>query len=242
MTENTRCLAGRRIVVTGAASGIGKAVAELFRQEGAALALLDLDGAGAEATLGEGEGLGIGLDITDAAEVEQSIDRAAEALGGIDGVVNAAGIMLTGKLLEMPAEAWRKQIDVNLNGTYLVIRACLPFLQRETGATVVNIASAQGLLPNAPGLSSYAASKGAVVALSRSLAAELAPGIRVNSVCPGLVDTPMGAPYLGNTGNYALGRPADPAEIARSILWLTGPEASYVTGAALAVDGGRSFH
>lgn len=241
MTEGKR-LAGRKIVITGAASGIGKAVAELFMSEGASVGLLDLDATGAAATLGENSGASAGVDVTDERSVETAVGEVAEAMGGIDGVVNAAGIMLTGKLLDMPVDAWRKQIDVNLDGTYLVIRACLPHLQKAEAATVVNIAAAQGLLPNAPGLSSYAASKGAVVAVSRSLAAELAPAIRVNSVCPGLVDTPMGAPYMQNSGNYALGRPADPTEIAESILWLSSPASSYVTGAALAVDGGRSFH
>src|SRR5438128_1120653 len=112
--------------------------------------------------------------------------------------------------------------DVNLTGTYLVIRECLPIMQREAVGTIVNIASAAGLLPNAPGLTAYAASKGAVVNFGRALAAELAPKIRVNTVCPGLVDTPMGDKHRTNVGNYALKRMAEPLEIAQAIQFLLG--------------------
>ena len=113
---------------------------------------------------------------------------------------------------------WRRTLDVNLTGTYLVIRSCLPWMQKEAAGTIVNIASAAGLLPNAPGLTAYAASKGAVVNLGRALAAELAPKIRVNTVCPGLVDTPMGDKHRAKVENYALKRMADPIEIARGNL------------------------
>lgn len=137
---------------------------------------------------------------------------------------------------------WRQVIDVNLTGTFMVSRACLPWLRQAEGATIVNIASAAGLLPNAPGLTAYAASKGGVVNLGRAMAAELAPAIRVNTVCPGMVDTPMAEGFHANVGNYALKRLAQPAEIARVILFLTSADGSYVTGATLAADGGRSFH
>jgi NAD(P)-dependent dehydrogenase (short-subunit alcohol dehydrogenase family) len=235
-------LRGRRIVVTGAASGIGRATAQVFAREGASLALFDRDEQGLERTAKEIEGHGCVVDITSEAELDKSAQRAAATLGGIDGVVNAAGIMPYAPLLETSVEIWRRTLEVNLTGTYLVIRSCLPYMQREAGATIVNVASAAGLLPNAPGLTAYAASKGGVVNLGRALAAELAPKIRVNTVCPGLVDTPMGDKYRGNIGNYALKRMAEPGEIARCILFLASAESSYVTGAALAADGGRSFH
>ena len=106
----------------------------------------------------------------------------------------------------------------------------------------MNIASGQGLLPNIPNTTAYAASKGGVVNLTRALAAELAPSIRVNSVCPGMVDTPMTAGFERPLDRYALKRIADPLEIAQAILFLTSTESSFVTGAALAVDGGRTFH
>ena len=235
-------LTGRRIVITGAASGIGKAIALLFAKEGASLALLDLDQEGVTEAARQTGGHGFQADVASEDATSAAVVQAAKALGGIDGLVNAAGIMLTGAMGEMPMSAWRKVLDVNLTGTYMVARSCLPWLTKETGATIVNIASAAGLLPNAPGLTAYAASKGGVVNLTRAMAAELAPGIRVNSVCPGMVDTPMAEGFKGNVGNYALKRIADPEEIARAVLFLTSAEGSYVTGAALAADGGRSFH
>jgi NAD(P)-dependent dehydrogenase (short-subunit alcohol dehydrogenase family) len=235
-------LTGRRIVITGAASGIGKAIALLFAKEGASLALLDLDQEGVAETARQTGGHGFQADVASEDATSAAVVQAAKALGGIDGLVNAAGIMLTGPMGELPMSAWRKVLDVNLTGTYLVARSCLPWLTQETGATIVNIASAAGLLPNAPGLTAYAASKGGVVNLTRAMAAELAPGIRVNSVCPGMVDTPMAEGFRGNVGNYALKRIADPEEIARVVLFLTSAEGSYVTGVALAADGGRSFH
>jgi NAD(P)-dependent dehydrogenase (short-subunit alcohol dehydrogenase family) len=235
-------LQGRRIVITGAASGIGKATALLFAKEGASLALFDLDRQGVEATARLTGGHGFATDVASEDATTDAAERAAKALGGLDGLVNAAGIMRTGPMLETPLSVWRQVLEANLTGTYVVSRACLPWLINATGATIVNIASGAGLLPNAPGLTAYAASKGGVVNLTRAMAAELAPGIRVNSVCPGMVDTPMADGHRGNVGNYALKRIGAPDEIAQVILFLTSAEGSYVTGAALAADGGRTFH
>jgi NAD(P)-dependent dehydrogenase (short-subunit alcohol dehydrogenase family) len=235
-------LTGRRIVVTGAASGIGRRTAALFAAEGAAVALLDRDRRVENETAREIGGCGYAVDIVDEDAVQAAVAEASQAMGGIDGLVNAAGVMTVGRVLETTAAQFRRLIEVNLTGTYIVTRACLPWLAAESAATVVNIASAQGLLPNAPGHTAYAASKGGVINLSRALAAELAPAIRVNSICPGMVDTPMAEDFRGNVGNYALKRLADADEIARAILFLTSTDSSYVTGVALAVDGGRSFH
>jgi NAD(P)-dependent dehydrogenase (short-subunit alcohol dehydrogenase family) len=235
-------LHGRRIIITGAASGIGRRTAVIFAAEGAQLGLLDRDEAGVAEMAQELGGIGLTVDITDEQTVQAVIAEAAAKMGGIDGMVNAAGIMMVGPVMDTPAAQFRKLIDVNLTGTYIVLRACLPWLSENASATVVNIASAQGLLPNAPGHTAYAASKGGVVNLSRALAAELAPKVRVNTVCPGMVDTPMADGFRANVSNYALKRLADPDEIARAILFLTCQDSSYVTGVALAVDGGRSFH
>ena len=235
-------LQGRRIVVTGAASGIGRAIAELFAAEGAALALFDRDAAGLAATAAQTGGHVCEVDVASETSVAAAAAQAALALGGIDGVVNAAGIMRTGPMEDTPMAVWRQVIEVNLTGTFMVSRACLPWLRQAEGATIVNIASAAGLLPNAPGLTAYAASKGGVVNLGRAMAAELAPAIRVNTVCPGMVDTPMAEGFHANVGNYALKRLAQPVEIARVILFLTSADGSYVTGATLAADGGRSYH
>ena len=147
--ESSR-LRGRRIVITGAASGIGRATANLFAREGAALALVDRDQQGLAETARQTAGHAYNVDITDEQAVSHAIEEAAGALHGIDGVVNAAGIMPTGLLSEVPVSTWRRTLDVNLTGMYLVVRSCLRWLKEERAATIVNIASAAGLLPNAP--------------------------------------------------------------------------------------------
>ncbi|MDR6508361.1 SDR family NAD(P)-dependent oxidoreductase [Arthrobacter oryzae] len=238
----TERLKGRRIIITGAASGIGRSTAQLFAREGAAVGLLDRDKEKLLVAAEEIGGSAFPVDITDDEAVASVIKEAAATLSGIDGVVNAAGIMFRGHAVDVSTQDWRKVIDINLTGTYNVVRSCIPWLLQETSATVVTIASAAGLLPNSPGYTAYAASKGGVIALTKALAAELAPKVRANTVCPGMVDTAMAEGHRGNVGNYALNRLADPVEIARAILFLTSPESSYVTGAALATDGGRSFH
>lgn len=242
-------LRGRRVVITGAASGIGRATARLFAAEGAVLTLLDRDLAGlretAEECAGNTGNRGAQVfeaDITDEVSIEKAVALGASAMGGIDGVVNAAGVMLRGSVLEVGVAEWRRVLEINLTGTYIVVRACLPWLKQAKHASIVNLGSGQSLLPNSPNRTAYSASKGGVLNLTRALAAELAPTIRANTVCPGLVNTPMAEGVQGNVGNYALGRLAEPDEIARAILFLTSADSSYVTGAALAVDGGRSFH
>lgn len=233
-------LSGRRIVITGAASGIGHATAQLFRAEGARLVLVDRN----EKALAAASDADIALafDITDAGAAAIAIAGAAEALGGIDGLVNCAGIMRTAPTAEITNEIWQSVIDVNLSGTFYMVQACLPHLRHASGSSIVNIASGAGLLPNAPGLAAYAASKGGVIALTKALASDLSPHIRVNCISPGMVDTPMADGHRAGVVNYALKRMADPSEIASAILFLTGPEGSYITGATLAVDGGRTFH
>jgi NAD(P)-dependent dehydrogenase (short-subunit alcohol dehydrogenase family) len=185
--------------------------------------------------------------------VQQAVEAAARGLGGLDGVVNAAGIVTSASLAESDTASWRRMIEVNLVGSYLVCRFAHPWLAQAREATIVNLASGQALLPSA-GNSGYAASKGGVVALTRALAAELAPRIRVNAVAPGLVDTPMGRDAMqldaedgaqrlaAAVSRYALGRMGTPREIADALLFLSCSESSYITGSTLAVDGGRTFH
>lgn len=240
-TSNGR-LRGRRIVITGAASGIGSRTAQLFAAEGAALALLDMNEAGLAEIARETGGQGFVLDVTDEAAMQGAIAQAAAVMGGIDGLVTSAGVMSRGTARDTSPADWRRVIEINLMGAYIAIHNCLPFMEEATGATIVTLSSGQGLLPNVPNRTAYAASKSGVVGLTRSLAAELAPSIRVNCVAPGLVDTPMAADVRSNSGNYAMRRLAEPLEIANAILFLTGSESSYVTGATLAVDGGRTFH
>lgn len=244
-------LTGRAILVTGAASGIGLAVAELFAAEGATLALLD---ANREALLSVSARLGchsVVADISDRKAARAAVEKMAGALGGLDGVVNSAGIVAIASIDETDDALWDRVIGINLTGTYHICRAVVPWLQQGRDSTIVNVSSNQGLIPSA-GLSAYAASKGGILAFTKALAAELGPDIRVNSICPGTVDTPMhtaaatsvarSSPDKPGADRFALKRIATAREIAQGVLYLTGPESTYVTGITLAVDGGRTYH
>lgn len=244
-------LAGRHMLVTGAASGIGRAIAELFHAEGAKLALFDFNEEGVKAVAARLGAVPIALDLADSPAVEPAVEDAARQLGGIDGVVNCAALGKASPIGETDLEQFSQFTAINLVAPYLICRAALPHMRKAKGATIVNIASGQALLPNTPNNTAYAATKGGLVALSKALAAELAPGIRVNAVCPGVTNTAMTAPLLAGYDNpndapwvrqYALQRIAEPIEIAQAVLFLSCAESSYITGSALAVDGGRCFH
>lgn len=239
-----RRLTGRHILITGAASGIGRAVAELFAAEGARTALLDCDADRLAAVAAATGGRAVVADVAAEASVRGAVAAAAKAMGGIDGIVNSAGVAIASPLGETDTASWRRALDVNLTGPFLICREALDYLRLAPAATIVNIASGQALLP-AAGAGPYAASKGGLVAFTKVLAAELAPKIRANAICPGMVDTPMVA-AAKNRGlsldPYALKRMADPAELAAAILFLTSAESSFVTGVTLAVDGGRTYH
>jgi NAD(P)-dependent dehydrogenase (short-subunit alcohol dehydrogenase family) len=245
-------LAGRKIIITGGASGIGRATARLFRQEGAAVAILDRSDNAAKAVADEIGAVAIACDVADPASVSAAVNSAAEAMGGLDGVINAAGILAETGIADTTAEVFSRTLAVNLTGTFLMIQAAAPLIQKGAGkGTIVNIASGVGLMPTGPGSVAYVASKGGVVALTKSVAMELAPNIRVNSVCPGAVETAMTAGYIRTpagdpnpaiTARYAMGRHAQPEELAAAILFLTSDESSFMTGIALPVDGGRTFH
>ncbi len=244
-------LQGRRIIITGGASGIGRATARLFANEGAAVAVLDYSAEAAEAVAREVGGVAVAVDVSDAASVATAVAAAVSALGGLDGLVNAAGIFSPAGLADTSADLFARTLAVNVLGTFLVIQAAAPHLRAATGATIVNIGSGVGLLPTGPGSTAYVASKGGVIAMTKAIAMELAPEVRVNVVCPGAVETPMTAGTLrdasgdflrGVTRRYALGRAGQPEELAAAILFLTSTESSFVTGIALPVDGGRTFH
>lgn len=240
-------LDGRRILVTGAASGIGQAIADLFTQAGAQVVALDR----AVPQPFEGQraiALSCQADITDAEAVKAVVQQATETLGGLDGVVNAAGIANTDWAEDVTPNDWARVIEVNLTGTFNVCRAALSALRQAGGGTIVNLASGQGLQPFKQ-RSAYAASKAGVIAFSKCIAMEWAPLVRVNTVCPGAVDTPMvragySAEALHSSigSRYALQRIGQPQEIAMAALYLSSAESSFVTGIVLAVDGGRSYH
>lgn len=239
-------LQGRRIIVTGGASGIGRATAALFAAEGARVAVFDR-------AAGEAPPAGIAqaVDVSDASSVATAISAADSALGGVDGLVNAAGVFSSAGLTETSPALFAQTLAVNLTGTFLMIQAVAPLMRGEGFGTIVNIGSGVGITPTGPGSTAYVASKGGVIAMSKALAIELAPTVRVNVVCPGAVETPMTESFLrladGEVdptiaGRYALKRPALPSEIAAAILFLTSMESSFVTGVTLPVDGGRTFH
>lgn len=243
---------GRRIVVTGAASGIGVACAKAIVAAGGQVVCMDLNDQ-ALATVASGLGdkaHAVTVDITQEGPVSSAIAEAAAQMGGMDGLINSAGIVSLQSLQETALQTWQRMFAVNVEGTFLTCRAAYPWLAAAAGtAAIVNIASAQALMPVA-GASAYAASKGAVLSFSKALAAELAPDIRVNCLCPGLIDTPMnhslmpqadGAPPI-SLDRYALKRWGSADEIAAVAMFLLSQNASYMTGATVPVDGGRTFH
>ncbi len=243
-----RRLEGRRILITGAGSGIGSAIARRFVEEGAAVAMLDKDASGLQAAARATSAAAFVADVTDVGQVTDALEAAVLSLGGIDGVVNAAGVLHLARFEDTELAQWQRMLDVNLTGPWIVCRAALAHLRRASSATVVNIASGLGLRP-AANYSAYAAAKSGLITLTRALAIELAPAVRVNAVCPGAVETPMTKDLLldpkqrtAAMANYALGRFATTSEVANAVLFLSSSESSFTTGAALAVDGGRTFH
>lgn len=243
-------LQARRIVVTGGVSGIGRATVDLFLREGAQVAVLDIDAAGlAAAAFGSGAHA-IVCDVRNPQAVEAAIEAAGLAMGGIDGVVNCAGLANAVPFEQTDFETWKAVIDTNLHGSFLVCRAATPWLVRAGGGSIVNIGSGQALHPSGSS-SSYTASKGAVVSFTKTIAIELAPRqIRANVLCPGTTATPMVVKVRQENPHaiermlsvVPMQRLGESEEIAAGILFLTSTESSFVTGAALAVDGGRTLH
>jgi NAD(P)-dependent dehydrogenase (short-subunit alcohol dehydrogenase family) len=238
-------LEGRVALVTGAASGIGRAVADGFVAEGAFVAAVDVS----ECRLEPGPAvLGVQADVTDRPAMEAAVNRAREHFGGLDILCNVAGI--TGPIVatgEYPSDSWDHVLAVNLTAAFTTIRAALPALIASGSGSIVNMASAQGLVA-VPGMAAYAASKGGLIAMTRVIAVEYAPaGVRVNAIAPGIVDTPMMHGFAEVMSPEAmtqmgaqipLGRPGVPAEIANLAVFLASTESSYLTGAVISVDGG----
>ena len=180
-------MTSRKILITGGASGIGRATCALFAREGAAVAVLDRDACAEVGDIVRA----FAADVSDAVQRTRAMQEAAQAIGELDGLVNAAGVFINKELMGTDAQTWNTTIAVNLTGTFLCVQAAVPLLRQAARATIVNLASGVGLLPTGGGSTAYVASKGGVIAMTRALAAELAPGIRVNAVCPGAVETPM---------------------------------------------------
>ncbi|MFE7235776.1 SDR family NAD(P)-dependent oxidoreductase [Streptomyces sp. NPDC002405] len=235
---------GLRALVTGGASGIGRASAELLAGRGAQVAVLDLDPSSVVKPL-----LAFRADVTDDASVRRAVEQAAEALGGLDVLVNNAGIGAQGTVEDNDDEEWRRVFDVNVLGMVRTARAALPHLRASSHAAIVNtcsIAATAGL----PQRALYSATKGAVYSLTLAMAADhVREGIRVNCVNPGTVDTPWVGRLLDAAPDPAAeraalqarqptGRLVTAAEVAGAIAYLAGPLSGATTGTALAVDGG----
>lgn len=251
-------LAGRAALITGGAGGIGAATCEVFCEQGARVAIVDLEAAALQATaeqvrakLPGAEVLPIAADASDEAEAARAVAEATGAFGGLDVLVNVAGIRSYEPLAEAKAETWRRVLEVNLLSYAYTAKAALPALRRSGRGSIVNISSTYGVSGRA-GMGQYDATKAAIIALSRTLAfEEVEHGVRVNSLCPGYTMTPFHirrGEARGLTREQILGeevtdclmrRWADPREIALPILWLASDEASYVTAANFMIDGGR---
>jgi len=247
-------LAHRRIIVTGGGSGIGLQTALRFQAEGARIAVLDrsprsLDTARAQMP----QAVVLACDVSQQASVDTAVAEAAEQLGGVDGLCNVAGIGTRKSFEETTAEIMMTDIGVNLMGPFLVTKAALPHLRAAGGGTVVNVASGLALRPT-EGRTAYGASKGGLITMSKAMAIDLAAdNIRVNIVCPGLIDTPLvrdnshgalftPAQYEKLMDRRILRRMGEAREIADAILFLTSDESSFITATVLAVDGGGSMH
>ena len=244
-------LTDKVIVITGAASGIGEACARLCSQQGAKVVLADRDqarGKNVAAAVKASGGLAefIATDVTDEKAIEAMVELAVKRFGGLDGAVNAAGIAGTpAPVVDMPAAEWRRNFEVMLLGVALCMKYEIAAMLKRGGGSIVNIASVGGL-DGVPFMAPYSAAKHGVVGATRSAALETAaPGIRVNAICPGLIDTPMyrnllaqGVDYSGVVRNIALGRPGTAGEVADTALWLLSARSSYVTGQAIVIDGG----
>ena len=251
-------LQGKAAMITGGAGGIGSATAAVFAGEGARVAIVDLDpgalgrASGEIAGTGGGDVVAVAADIAREEEAFRAVDEAVQAFGCLDILVNNAGVREYGPLAERPAESWERIIAVNLMGTANCTRAALPHLRRAPDGNIVNVSSVFGVIART-GMGQYDATKAAIVSMTKTVACEEAEhGVRANAVCPGGVLTPYHLERYAAQGVTRLqleeeqkavplmGRWAEAREIAWPILWLASPEASFVTAAALMVDGGKS--
>ena len=240
-------------LVTGAGSGIGRAVVNLFACEGASVVASDISLDNARAAIRDIEGaVALSGDVSIAEDAERMVQAAVNEFGRLDILVNSAGVTARNALPEgaSPEAVWDKVIDVNLKGTYLVSWSAVPEMEKSGGGSIVNLASTMGLVGYPVGLGGgfnpYPPSKGGVVQFTRTLAIDSArKNIRINCLCPGYIETNMTSALTGNpetmsklTELHPMGRLGRPEEVASAALYLASDDSTYVTGAALTVDGG----
>jgi NAD(P)-dependent dehydrogenase (short-subunit alcohol dehydrogenase family) len=237
-------------IITGAGSGLGRATAHLFAREGAKVVVADINEATAHETLGMMEAkdemvMAVRVDVCQAAEVERLIQTAVDQFGRIDVLVNNAGIPSSGSVVELDEEEWDLVLDVNLKGVFLCSKYAIPFMQRQGGGSIVCVSSASGVVGQ-KGQVAYNVSKHGVIGLVRCMAADHArEDIRVNAVCPGMINTDILAGVPEDTlaiwrSKNLLNRAAEPLEIALAILHLASDESSFTTGSVFLVDGGTT--
>lgn len=239
-------LSGKRVLVTGGAQGIGAATASRFLEEGAKVVVLDKNEEALEAARLRTPALNgtIVADVTDPSAVERSFDRIDELTGGLDILINNAGISIRHPFQEITFQDWRKVVDTNLNGVFTVAQAAARRMLDAKGGVILNMGSTNGLT-GYHYYADYNASKAAVIELTRSMALELAPTIRVNCVCPGFILTPMQeAEYTPEmieafTAKIPIGRLGRPEDVAGLFAFLASEEAQFITGHAFVIDGGE---
>ncbi|MAL78583.1 MAG: 3-oxoacyl-ACP reductase [Sneathiella sp.] len=253
LSKLSRSIAGKTALITGAASGMGRATAHLFADEGAKVAVIDLNAEGVEKVVSEirdagGNARGWQLDVADKAEIEKVVQEVADHFGGLDILINNAGFSHHMSVEHDEFEAnWARHMDVMLTAHVRMVRAALPYLKKSGAGRIVNIASTEGLGAT-PGISPYTSAKHGVIGLTRSLAVELPKyGITVNCICPGAIHTGITArikdehKQIFSRRRIPLNRYGEPEEVAHATLSLVLPAASYINGVALPVDAGLTI-
>jgi NAD(P)-dependent dehydrogenase (short-subunit alcohol dehydrogenase family) len=245
-------LAGKAAIITGGASGIGRASAERMIAEGARVVLADIrDKVGRDAAdaMPAGAATFLHCDVTDEKSVRGMVEDAASWLGGLDILFNSAGMLSCGPLTDLDVETWDRVFAVNVRGAFLACRAAIPHMRARGSGSIINASSLAGLR-GMPGLTLYSSTKAAMIGLSTTLALELAPDrIRVNALCPGWIDTPFNQPVIDAIGGpqaqaqaikagIPLGRMGEVAEVAAMVAYLASDEASFITAQALSINGG----